>query len=314
MSEKNYIWDDNPVDVTSEANFIWAIANKLRGVYMPDKYGDVIIPMTILRRFECTLEDTKDKVVALYEANRNLPEQALCKASGYQFFNTSHFNLKELCNDADHLASNLKNYIEGFSKNVVDIFNSLEFNTHIDKMNKEGCLYSTVKAFSELDLNPETYDSIKMGYIFENLIGRFFQNVDAGQFYTGRDIIKTLVSILISEGCEDIFDSHKEITVLDQAAGTGGMLSTMYTYLKHYNPTCNVRMFGQEFMATSYAIGLAEMLIKGQDARNFRHADTFKEDCFPDVKVRFALENPPFGTPYSGQSAKEGQEDAVFRM
>lgn len=311
MSEKNYIWDDNPVDVTSEANFIWAIANKLRGVYMPDKYGDVIIPMTILRRFECTLEDTKDKVVALYEANRNLPEQALCKASGYQFFNTSHFNLKELCNDADHLASNLKNYIEGFSKNVVDIFNSLEFNTHIDKMNKEGCLYSTVKAFSELDLNPETYDSIKMGYIFENLIGRFFQNVDAGQFYTGRDIIKTLVSVLISEGCEDIFDSHKEITVLDQAAGTGGMLSTMYTYLKHYNPTCNVRMFGQEYMATSYAIGLAEMLIKGQDARNFRHADTFKEDCFPDVKVRFALENPPFGTPYSGQSAKEGQEDAV---
>lgn len=307
----NVLWDDNPVDVTADANFIWSIANKLRGTYMPDKYGDVVIPMTILRRFECTLEKTKDAVVKQYKANPNSPHQQLEKISGYQFYNVSEFSLTELCNDADHIASNLKAYIEGFSKNVVDIFNELEFSSHIDKMAKGGCLYSTVKAFSELDLNPETYDSIKMGYIFENLIGRFFQNVDAGQFYTGRDIIKCLVSILISEGCDDIFESHKEITVLDQACGTGGMLSTAYSYLKHYNPSCNVRLFGQEFMGTSYAIGLAEMLIKGQDATNFRHADTFKEDCFPNNKMRFLLENPPFGTPWGGKDAKDGQEEAV---
>ena len=156
-----------------------------------------------------------------------------------------------------------------------------------------------------------TYDSIKMGYIFENLIGRFYQNVDAGQFYTGRDIIKLCVSLLIAEGCDDIFDDKKIITVCDQACGTGGMLSTAYTYLKHYNPTADVRLFGQEFMGPSYAVGLAEMLIKGQNAENFRHTDTLKNDCFPDVKMRFVLENPPFGTPWSGENAKQGQEEAV---
>ena len=162
-----------------------------------------------------------------------------------------------------------------------------------------------------LDLSIKTYDSIKMGYIFENLIGRFYQNVDAGQFYTGRDIIKLLVEILMAEGCDDIFDSHKVITVLDQACGTGGMLSTAYTYIKHYNPTAEVKLFGQEFMGQSYAVGLAEMLIKNQDSDNFRHVDTFKTDCFADTKMRFVLENPPFGTPWSGKDAKDGQEQAV---
>lgn len=187
----------------------------------------------------------------------------------------------------------------------------LKLADHIKTMDEGGCLLTVVKAFSELDLNPATYDSIKMGYIFENLIGRFYQNVDAGQYYTGRDIIKCLVSILTAEGSDDIFEDHKVITVCDQACGTGGMLSTAYSYLKHVNPSADVRLFGQEYMGPSYAIGLAEMLIKGQDAKNFRHADTFKEDCFKDTKMRFVIENPPFGTPWSGKDAKEGQETAV---
>ena len=304
-------WDDNPVDITQEANFIWSIANKLRGSYMPDKYGDVIIPMTIIRRLECALEPTKTKVVDTYKANPMYPAKAMYKISEYPFYNTSKFTLAELCNDPDHIKDNFKSYITGFSSNVQDILNELSINSHIDKMNKDGCLYTVVKAFSELDLSPLTYDSIKMGYIFENLIGRFFQNVDAGQYYTGRDIIKLCVSILISEGCDDIFEDGKIITVCDQACGTGGMLSTAYSYLKHYNPGADVRLFGQELMGVSYAVGLAEMLIKGQNADNFRHADTFKEDCFPDTKMRFLLENPPFGTPWAGADAKEGQEQAV---
>ncbi len=313
MADKQFdvLWDDNPVDVTAESNFIWSIANKLRGSYMPDKYGDVVIPMTILRRFECTLEPTKDAVIKMFQEDPTVPEKSLLRKSGFQFYNISEFNLKELCDDADHIADNFKAYIDGFSANVRDIVQELELKKHIDKMDKDGCLYSVVKAFSELDLNPQTFDSIKMGYIFENLIGRFYQNVDAGQFYTGRDIIKMLVSVLISEGCEDIFDDHKIITVCDQACGTGGMLSTAYSYLKHYNPSADVRLFGQELMGQSYAVGLAEMLIKGQKADNFRHADTFKEDCFAGTKMRFALENPPFGTPWSGKDAKDGQEAAV---
>lgn len=313
MNNKNIdtMWDDEPIDVTQEANFIWSIANKLRGSYMPDKYGDVIIPMTIIRRLECALESTKDKLVKAYKANPNYPAKALYKISGYQFYNVSEYTLKELCNDSKNIASNFKSYINGFSSNVQSIFNELEMDKHIDKMEKDGCLYIVVEAFSDLDLSIKTYDSIKMGYIFEHLIGKFYQNVDAGQFYTGRDIIKLMVEILMAEGCDDIFDDHKVITVCDQACGTGGMLSTAYNYIKHYNSTAEVKLFGQEFMGQSYAVGLAEMLIKNQDAENFRHVDTFKTDCFEDIKMRFVIENPPFGTPWSGKDAKDGQEKAV---
>lgn len=305
------MWDDNPIDITQEANFIWSIANKLRGSYMPDKYGDVIIPMTVLRRFECALERTKKAVTDTYKANPNFPHKAMCKIANFSFYNTSEYTLKKLCDDPDHTAANFKNYIEGFSTNALEIFNDLEMFKHIDKMDKDGCLYTVVEAFATLDLSIETYDSIKMGYIFENLIGRFFQNVDAGQYYTGRDIIKLLVEILMAEGCDDIFESGKVITVCDQACGTGGMLSTAYSYIKHYNPNAIVQLFGQELMPTSYAVGLAEMLIKNQDSENFRHVDTFKEDCFPNTKMRFVIENPPFGTPWSGKDAKDGQESAV---
>lgn len=304
-------WDDDPVDITQEANFIWSIANKLRGSYMPDKYGDVIIPMTVIRRFECALESTKANVVSTYKKNPNYPAKAMQRISGYQFYNVSDYTLSELCQDPDNIASNFREYLHGFSANVQDIFRELNMDDHIKKMDKDGCLYSVVKAFSELDLSIETFDSIKMGYIFENLIGRFYQNVDAGQFYTGRDIIKMLVSVLTAEGCDDIFDPGKVITVCDQACGTGGMLSTAYSYIRHFNPAADVRLFGQEFMGQSYAVGLAEMLIKGQNADNFRHADTLKEDCFPNVPMRFLIENPPFGTPWSGADAKEGQELAV---
>ena len=308
---KNMLWDDEPVDITSEANFIWSIANKLRGTYMPDKYGDVVIPMTIIRRFECALETTKDAVIETFKKNPAYPAKAMQRIAGYQFYNTSEFDLKELCNDSDHIAANFREYLNGFSSNVQDILRELDMDNHIKKMDKGGCLYSVVKAFSELDLSIETFDSIKMGYIFENLIGRFFQNVDAGQYYTGRDIIKCLVSVLMAEGCDDIFDQGKVITVCDQACGTGGMLSTAYSYIRHFNPSADVRLFGQEYMGVSNAVGLAEMLIKGQNAENFRHADTLKDDCFPDTKMRFLIENPPFGTPWSGQDAKEGQEEAV---
>lgn len=306
------LWDDSPVDVTQEANFIWSIANKLRGSYMPDKYGDVIIPMVIIRRFECALKDTKEAVVQKFKENPSYPAKAMYKISGYQFYNTSEYTLKELTNESEKIASNFKSYIAGFSANIQDILKELNMTDHINKMEKDGCLFSVVKAFSELDLSPETYDSIKMGYIFENLIGRFFQNVDAGQFYTGRDIIKLCVSLLVAEGCDDIFDDGKILTVCDQACGTGGMLLTAYSYLKHYNPTADIKLFGQEFMGQSYAIGLAEMLIKGQNADNFMHEDTLKKDCFDGIKMRFLLENPPFGTPWKGESAKQGQEEAVL--
>lgn len=318
MVEKQKIdamWDDSPVDVTTEVNFIWSIANKLRGPYRSDKYKDVIIPMTIIRRFECALAPTKAAVVEQHKKNPNFPAKAMYRVSGYQFYNTSEFTLAELVNDADHLADNFKSYLQGFSANVLEILMSkergLNFGEEIDKMDKNNRLLSVVKAFSELDLDPKTIDNVKMGYIFEDLIRRFSENAEAGDHYTGRDIIKLMVNILLAEGCDDIFDDGKIITILDQACGTGGMLSTGYNFIKRYNPTADVRLFGQEVNPESYAICLAEMLIKGQNAENIHYQDTMKADCFPDIKMRFVLENPPFGTAWGGKDAAEGVEQAV---
>ena len=309
------MWDDSPVDVSTEVNFIWSIANKLRGTYQSDKYKDVIIPMTIIRRFECALAPTKDKVVAQFKANPSFPAKAMYRVSGFQFYNTSEYTLEELCNDSDHLAANFKSYIQGFSSNVQEILLSaekgLDFSKQIDKMDKNNRLLSVVKAFSELDLNPRTIDNVKMGYIFEELIRKFSENAEAGDHYTGRDIIKTMVNILLAEGCDDIFDDGKVITILDQACGTGGMLSTGYNFIKRYNPSADVRLFGQEINPESYAMCLAEMLIKGQNAENICYQDTMKADRFSDVKMRFVLENPPFGTAWGGKDAAEGVEKAV---
>ncbi|MBR1741031.1 MAG: N-6 DNA methylase [Lachnospiraceae bacterium] len=305
------MWDDTPIDVSTEVNFIWSIANKLRGPYQSDKYKDVIIPMTIIRRLECALEGTKDKVIARFEADPAIAKAMLCRTSGLQFFNVSRYNLKKLVDDPDNIAGNFREYIRGFSENVINIIKSLEFDTQITKMDVNDRLYSVVKAFSELDLSPETIDNVKMGYIFEDLIRRFSENAEAGDHYTGRDVIRTMVSILLAEGCEDIFDHGKIITILDQAAGTGGMLSTAYNYIHQFNSTADIRMFAQEFNPESYAICLAEMLIKGQNADNIRFQDTMKKDMFPDIKMRFVLENPPFGTPWGGKDAPEGEEAAV---
>lgn len=318
MAQKNIIdamWDDAPIDVSSEVNFIWSIANKLRGPYQSDKYKDVIIPMVIIRRFECALEPTKKAVVAQAQQNPSFPAKAMYRVSGYQFYNTSEFDLAELVNDSDHLAANFKSYIQGFSSNVQEILLSaekgLDFNKQIDKMDKNNRLLSVVKAFSELDLNPRTIDNVKMGYIFEELIRKFSENAEAGDHYTGRDIIKTMVNILLAEGCDDIFDDGKVITILDQACGTGGMLSTGYNFIKRYNPSADVRLFGQEINPESYAMCLAEMLIKGQNAENICYQDTMKADRFKGTKMRFVLENPPFGTAWGGKDAAEGVEVAV---
>lgn len=311
MKKIDVMWDDSPIDVSSEVNFIWSIANKLRGPYQSDKYKDVIIPMTIIRRFECALAPTKNSVVEQFKKMPTYPAKAMYRISGYQFYNTSEFTLAELLNDADHLASNFKSYINGFSANIQDIIKNLEFDKQIDKMDKHDRLLSVVKAFSELDLNPATVDNMKMGYIFEELIRKFSENAEAGDHYTGRDIIKTMVSVILAEGCDDIFDDGKIITILDQAAGTGGMLSTAGNYIKRFNPTADVRLFSQEINPESYAMCLAEMLIRGQNADNIKLQDTMKADCFTDTKMRFILENPPFGQPWGGKDAGEGVEDAV---
>ena len=313
---ENIIIDDTPVDVTAEVNFIWSIANKLRGTYQSDKYKEVIIPMTIIRRFECALEETKDKVIARAEEDEKTgdetPDLVYQKIAGYQFYNKSKYTLKELCNDSPKIKTNFESYIEGFSANAQDIISNLEFKKQIEKMDANNRLFSVVQAFSQIDLSPKTIDNIKMGYIFEELIRKFSENAEAGDHYTGRDIIKCMVSILLSEGCDDLKEPQKEITILDQACGTGGMLSTSCNFLSAFNPTAKIRLYGQEINPESYAMCMAEMLIRGQDVTHICKMDTMKKDCFPNKKMRFVIENPPFGTAWGGKDAAEGVEHAVL--
>lgn len=310
------MFDDTSIDVSKEVGLVWSIANSLRGAYTSDKYKDVIIPMVIIRRFECALEATKDAVVAKYKQNPNLPAALLCQVSKYPFYNTNEFTLKRLLDDSDSIASNLKSYIEGFSANIQLILEKLlKFSTQIDKMDKSNRLYSVVKKFSDLDLYPAHVDSMKMGYIFEDIIRRFSENAEAGDHYTPREVIRLMVNVLLAEGCNDLLtDEGKIATVLDAACGSGGMLSTTYDFLRRKNPYVDVRLFGQEINPESYAICLADMLIKGQDVKNImgdEEANTLKTDCFPDQKMRLVIMNPPFGTPWGGKDAPEGQEKKV---
>lgn len=302
---------EKAVDISKETNMIWTIANRLRGAYKADKYRDTIIPMTIIRRFECALAETKSKVVEQFKKNDKTPRQILERLSGYKFYCTSEFTLDELQTDPDNLASNFKAYINGFSPNIQDIINSLKFVTQIDDLDKNGRLLSVIRGFAELDLYPNSVPTIKMGYIFEDLIRRFSENADAGDHYTGRDIIRLMVDVLFAEGCEDLKENGKIISVLDQACGTGGMLSVTETRIKELNSSAEVHLFGQESNDESYAICLAEMLIKGQEEDNIKHVNTFKTDCFPERKMRLVLENPPFGTPWSGKDSEDGSEEAV---
>ena len=313
------MWDDSPIDVSAEVNFIWSIANKLRGPYQSDKYKDVIIPMVIIRRFECALAKTKNKVVEAYSKDKTIPEKILCKLSGHSFYNMSKFDLKELLNDSDHISANFKSYINGFSTNVKTILlkDGLDFEPDIDKMAKNNRLLGIIKEFSNLDLNPETVNNHKMGYIFEDIIRRFSENAEAGDHFTPREVIKLMVKILLSESCDDLATPGKTITVLDAACGTGGMLSTTRESIMELNPNADVQLFGQEVNPESYGICLADMLIKGQDAKNIRFQDTMKADCFSatlndrEQKMRFVIMNPPFGQPWGGKDAADGVESAV---
>ena len=302
-------WSEETDDITYEANKIWANANVLRGTYLPDKYGDVIIPMTVLRRLECALEPTKEKVLIEYDGDPNRPPRALRRDAGLQFYCTSRFTLAELLNDVDNLEANLYAYLDGFSDNVQDIFAGLSLRDHIKRMAEHNCLLPIVQNFATMDLYPSNFDSSRMGGIFENLVGRFYSNVDAGQYYTPRDIVRTMVALGLAEGAEDTYDAGKVITVYDGAAGTAGMLTAAENYIRRYNPAAIVKCYGQEVMPQTYAVGLAEMLIRNQDSSNFRQANTLMEDCWPNMSVRFVFMNPPFGTEWGGKGASDPNQE-----
>ncbi|MDO4928648.1 MAG: class I SAM-dependent DNA methyltransferase [Corynebacterium sp.] len=302
------------VDVKKQVDHVFSIANTLRGPYQSDKYKDVIIPMTIIRRLECALEATKEAVCDAYDADPETPDAILRRKSGYAFYNTSRYTLATLLAQPAQLQRNLKTYIDAFSPNIKKILSKdegLDFAAEIDKMAKHSRLTGVVRKFAELDLAPERVNNVAMGYMFEEIIRRFSENTEAGDHYTPREVVRLLVRLGLAEGSEDLFEPGKNINVADVACGTGGMLAVASEELKQLCPEATVYLYGQEVNPESHAICLADMLIKGQRANNIRQADTMKEDCFEGEYMRLEFVNPPFGQAWSGKDAATGVEAAV---
>jgi type I restriction enzyme M protein len=276
-----------------KVNFIWKIAELLRGPYKAEKYGDVILPMAVLRRFDCLLEDTKDAVVE--KAKTTDIEMILNRVAGHGFSNQSKFDFAKLLDDPDNIRANFEIYIQGFSTNIREIIENFEFDKEIKKLDDNNLLFLVLKEFSNIDLHPKVVSNQEMGYIFEELIRRFSENAEAGDHYTPREVIELMVNLIFNEVEEELTTPGSILTVGDFACGTGGMLSVASKYIKRLNPGAQVEVFGQELNPQSYAICRSDILIKGQKEKNIAFGNSFTADGHKNQKVRFALMNPPFG-------------------
>lgn len=287
------------VNFQEKVSFIWSIAEILRGPYKPDDYGKVVLPMAVLRRFDCVLEGTKESVLQKYEQFKNLPEESrdeiLNREAKQKFSNISKYDFSKLLSDADNIADNLRDYINGFSKTARDIIEYFDFDKQIEKMERNDLLYLVVKRFSEIDLHPEVVSNVEMGYIFEELIRRFSEHAEAGDHYTPREVVRLMVNLLFLEDEDILTKPGITQTLYDSCAGTGGMGSVAQEYLKELNPTAELEFFAQEINEESYAICKADILIKGEEARNIRFGNTLSNDAFSDMKFDYMITNPPYG-------------------
>ncbi|WP_290798213.1 type I restriction-modification system subunit M [Flavihumibacter sp. UBA7668] len=283
------------------ANFIWSVADLLRGDYKQAEYGKVILPFTILRRLDGVLKPTKDAVLKRYEKVKGAGIQnidpVLNQAAGLQFHNRSKYDFDKLIGDPGHLAANLQEYINGFSEQTRDIFEKFEFEKQIQKLDSNNLLFAVTKRFQEIDLSPARIDNMSMGYVFEELIRKFAEisNETAGEHFTPREVIRLMVNLLFINDRKILSKAGIVKTLYDCASGTGGMLSVAEEYVQQLNPDARLELFGQELNAESYAICKSEMLIKGQKPDNIKNGNSFTEDKLPDNKFHYMLANPPFG-------------------
>ena len=294
------------------ANFIWSICNLLRGPYKRNEYRKVILPLTVLRRFDCLLEPTKAQVLAEYPKIKAKPETVvrslLETTTGRSFYNLSRLDLPKLLNDPDKLAPNLNAYINGYSKNVREIMQRFAFGQQVERMAEKNLLYEVVKKFATVDLSPERVDNVQMGYVFEELIriGAEQANEEAGEHFTPREVIRLMVNLLLAPE-EDLAKSHIVKTIYDPACGTGGMLSVAEKYIRDLNAEANPHLFGQDWNDEAWAVCKADMLIKGEDAENIVLGDTFTRDGYDrndqgrKHSFDYMLANPPFGVEWKQQ-------------
>lgn len=308
--------------ITNKAALIWAIADKITGVYKPHEYGKVILPLTVIKRFDSVLEETKSAVLAAFEKYRNMDNdimrnEILTQASGHPFYNTSQYTLRTLLDDPDHIDDNFVSYINAFSPNVCEIIEKFEFaKNELPKMREYGLLFTVLQEFGtdKADMHPSRVSDIEMGYIFEELIRRFSEsyNEEAGQHYTPREVIELMVHILLN--FDNAMLSSKEArTIYDPACGTGGMLSIASEYIKKHNSSAAFLCFGQEINPETYAIAKADMLIKREDESLIRSGNTLSDDCFPNQTFNYIISNPPFGREWKKEKASVEKEAKLAR-
>ena len=305
------------INIREKANLIWEIATHLVGLHKPHEYGKVILPMTVLKRFDDALAPSKAKVL---EANEKLHltysdsairDGALCRVSGYPFYNTSKFDFARLLADPDNIEANFEDYLQGYSDNVKDILENFKFDDEVKTMVKGKVLYVVIQEFNskKADMSPNKITSTDMGYIFEELIRKFSESYDeeAGAHFTSRDIIYLMTELLISPEKADIVQNGCYKTAYDMAMGTSQMLGCLAERLKEVNAQAELTSFGQEFNPETYAIAKSDMLIKGGNVSGMKYGDTLSEDAFSGYEFDYIISNPPFGIDW------KREKDAIER-
>lgn len=306
--------EETKINVNEQVNMILDIANQLRGPFKEDEYQNVIIPLTICRRFECILEKTKDKVVKAFKTGvKN--DKRLKYLSGFSIYNTSEFTLKTLLDEPSKISSNFKDYLEHFNDTAKQIFIQMKFFDTIDALEKGKKLYQVIKRFSNTDLSVEHVSSMQMGYIMEEIIRTYSENASAGDHFTPREVIRCLTKLLLAEGCDDLFEAGKIVTLGDFACGTGGMISEGYRMIKQLNSSTDIELFGQDNNGWYEGIAEAEMIIKGQNPEHMKLVEsTLTTDAFPDNSMRLILMNPPFGLSWSKEKIGTEQYDKILNQ
>lgn len=303
------------------ANLIWQIADLLRGPYRPPQYERVMLPLVVLRRFDCVLADTKPKVLAEFERRKSgkLGDEALDRilnnASGHRFHNRSPLDFEKLKGDPDNIHSHLTSYINGFSANVRRIFDYFEFGNEIERMREANILYLVIKAFCDVDLHPRRVPNEQMGLVFENLIRRFNElaNETAGDHFTPREVIHLMVDLLFIEDGDLLRQPGTVRTMLDPACGTGGMLAEAQSYMRRHHAAAKLYVYGQDYNKRAFATAASDMLMKQVDhnggGENVQFGDTFTEDRFEGREFDYFIANPPFGVDWKKQQ-KEIQRES----
>lgn len=284
-----------------KCNFIWSVADLLRGDYKQSEYGRVILPFTVLRRLDCVLQLTKaavlEKAEELKTSKLTNIEPILNKITGFSFHNISKLDFPMLLNDPDNIAANLTGYMHGFSTKAREILEHFRFDEQITRLDQANLLFLVVAKFCDIELHPDTVSNHEMGYIFEELIRRFSEqsNDTAGEHFTPREVIRLMVNLLFNYDDDALANPGIVKTLYDPACGTGGMLSVAEEYLREMHPDAKLIVFGQELNGESYAICNSDMMMKGQNPDNIKFGNSFTQDGLSGQKFDYMLSNPPFG-------------------